>query len=287
MAWNRIESEVINVNKEVSDKSYQSFSTFLYKECGIVLGGAKQYLVRSRLLPLVHEFGFESLDSAIATITARTNLKLCKAAIEVMTTNETLWFRDKYPYEILKNTVLPNFARLNKRLTVWSAACSTGQEPYSIAMTVLEYQRQNPSAFSAGVSIIGTDLSLKVLEQSQSGIYEEIALKRGLPDDMRQRYFHQHENGTYIVNDHLKRLVSFKQLNLVTQKSSYQKADIVFCRNVLIYFDNEEKTNILQNISACLQKGGTLFLGASESLAGAQDQFDMIKSSSGLYYSKR
>jgi chemotaxis protein methyltransferase CheR len=275
------------VNKDVSVKSYKDFSAFLYKECGIVLGDAKQYLVRSRLLPLLHEFTFDSVDALIAATVSKSNLKLCKAAIEVMTTNETLWFRDKYPFEILQQSVLPNFAKQNTRLTIWSAACSTGQEPYSIAMTILEYKRQHPGAFSAGVSIIGTDLSLKVLEQSQLGIYEEITLKRGLPDHYRQRYFQQCENGSFKVNDELKRLVSFKQVNLVTQKANYQSADIVFCRNVLIYFDNDEKTAILQNISACLKKGGTLFLGASESLAGAQDQFEMIKTTSGLYYSKR
>ncbi len=275
------------MNKDVSVKSYDNFSAFLYKESGIVLGSAKQYLVRSRLLPLVNAFGFDSVDTAIAAIISKSDPKLYKAAIEVMTTNETLWFRDKYPYEILQQTVFPHFAKQNKRLTIWSAACSSGQEPYSIAMTLLEYKRQHPGAFSAGVSIVGTDLSLKVLEQSRSGIYEEIALKRGLPDHLRQRYFQRCENGSYQVNDELKRLVSFKQLNLVTQKANYQSAEIVFCRNVLIYFDNDEKTAILQNISACLKKGGTLFLGASESLAGAQEQFEMVKTTSGLYYSKR
>ena len=275
------------MNKEVSVQSYANFTSFLTRECGIVLGDAKQYLVRSRLLPIMNEYAFASVDETIQAVVSKRNLALTKAAIEAMTTNETLWFRDKYPFEILSNILLPTLAKTHNRLSIWSAACSSGQEPYSIAISLLEFKKAYPRAFPGGVSIVGTDLSLKVIEHAKLAVYEELAIKRGLPDDFKNRYFEQQQNSHYKLKDEVKRLVTFKQLNLVTQKNKYEKADIVFCRNVLIYFDNAEKTAILQNISASLQKGGTLLLGASESLAGAQSDYEMIKSPSGLYYSRR
>jgi chemotaxis protein methyltransferase CheR len=274
------------VNKELSSSSYERFCHFLYSKTGIVLGEKKQYLVRSRMLPLMHRFAISDIDSLINNVISQRELVLTQAALEAMTTNETLWFRDNYPFEILRTTVLPQLAQKQDKLRIWSAASSTGQEAYSIAMTIAEFLKTHRGAFNRGIEIIGTDLSTAVIKTASAGTYETLSLNRGLNDDIKRRYFTLNSDQSMTINADIRKWVSFRHFNLTSSFATLGKFDIVFCRNVLIYFDAERKTVILQDISACLQSEGTLLLGASESLGGASDKFKMIIQPTGLYYRK-
>ena len=274
------------MNKELSDASYEKFCHFLHAKSGILLGNAKQYLVRSRMLPIMHRFAISDLDSLILQVISQRDQIATQTALEAMTTNETLWFRDTYPFEILRNTLLPALAKKQKKLRIWSAASSTGQEAYSIAITIAEFIKTNRNAFNAGIEILGTDLSSDVIKVASSAKYDTLSLNRGLSADFKKRYFTLNSDQSMTVLPEIIKQVSFRQFNLTSNFSPLGKFDIVFCRNVLIYFDAERKTKILQDISACLQPEGSMLLGASESLASASAKFKMITQPSGLYYRK-
>ena len=274
------------MNKNLSEPRYQKFCHFLYDKSGIVLGDAKQYLVRSRMVPLMHRFDFDNIDDLVDTVLIQKNRTLTQTALEAMTTNETLWFRDKYPFEILQNTLLPSLAKKQSKLRIWSAASSTGQEAYSIAITIAEFKKRNLSAFSAGIEILGTDLSSEVVATANSGVYDSLSLNRGLTDEIKKRYFVSTAESTMQITSDIRKHVKFRQFNLTQSFNSLGKFDIVFCRNVLIYFDTQRKDKILQDISASLQNDGSLILGASESLGGASSKFKMVTQPSGLYYRK-
>ena len=274
-------------NKDVSPASYLKFREFLEKQCGIVLGDNKQYLVRSRLASLLYKHKYESADELIDVVVKGFDRTLLQNVIDAMTTNETLWFRDNYPFDLLVKELLPTLSAKNQKLRVWSAACSSGQEPYSIAMSILEYQKQRPGALRGGVEIIATDLSSEMLEKSEQGIYDELSLARGLSPQRRQAFFQTHASGQMQLRPEVRRMVSFKSLNLLSSYASLGRFDVVFCRNVLIYFSAEVKQKILQQIAAQLQPSGVLFLGASESISAASDFYAMVKCHPGLYYQKK
>ena len=204
-----------------------------------------------------------------------------------MTTNETLWFRDNYPFDLLVKDLLPKLSAKNQKIRIWSAACSSGQEPYSIAMSVLEYQRQRPGALRAGVEIVATDLSSEMLQKCESGIYDELSLARGLSPQRRQAFFQKNESGLMQIKPDVRRMVNFRSLNLLSSYAALGRFDIVFCRNVLIYFSADIKQRILQQIAGQLQSEGILFLGASESISAASDTYNMVKCHPGLYYQKK
>ena len=274
-------------NKDVSPASYLKFREFLEKQCGIVLGENKQYLVRSRLASLLYKHKYESADELIDVVVRGFDRALLQSVIDAMTTNETLWFRDNYPFDLLVNDLLPSLSSKNQRIRIWSAACSSGQEPYSIAMSVLEYQRQRPGALRAGVEIVATDLSSEMLQKCELGLYDELSLARGLSPQRRQTFFQQGDNGMMQVKPEVRRMVTFKSLNLLTNYASLGRFDIVFCRNVLIYFSADVKQRILQQIAGQLQPEGILFLGASESISAASSTYSMVKCHPGLYYQKK
>ncbi len=274
-------------NKEVSKESYLQFGRFLEQQCGIVLGENKQYLVRSRLSSLLYSFNMEDLDTLINQVVTGRNKSLLQAVIDAMTTNETLWFRDSYPFELLTNHILPDYASLNRPLRIWSAACSSGQEPYSIAMSVMEFQLQQPNALKRGAEIVATDLSSTMLARCEEGVYDELSLARGLSPERRKRYFNHHESGRMMVKPEVKKMVSFRSMNLLHSYAGLGKFDVVFCRNVLIYFAPAIKQKILQQIAGLLQADGILFLGASESISTASEFFNMVKCSPGLYYQRK
>lgn len=274
-------------NKDLSTNGYIQFSQFLEHQCGIVLGANKQYLVRSRLSSLLYDHPYDNLDALVEQAISGRDRSLLQIVIDAMTTNETLWFRDSYPYDLLIKSILPDIAAKKGRARIWSAACSSGQEPYSIAMSALEAQRGSLNGNRLNVEIIGTDLSASMLEKCREGRYDELSLARGLSMERRQRYFSQHPSGMLEVKPEVKRMVSFRSFNLLHSYSSLGQFDVVFCRNVLIYFSAEVKQKILQQIAALLAPGGILFLGASESISVAGNLFDMIKCSPGLYYKKK
>ncbi len=273
-------------NRELDNNSYKTFKTFLEQQCGIVLGDSKQYLVKSRLAPLMATFNIDSLNNLITKTLSPAERPLRAAVIDAMTTNETLWFRDEYPFELLKSKILPDLATRKTPLKIWSAASSSGQEPYSIAMTIQEYQQMNPRAFSAGVKIVGTDISTTMLEHCKYGHYDSLALSRGLSTERKNKFFEPSDNNMWKVKDSVKKMVSFQQLNLLNNYNAMGKFDLVFCRNVLIYFSPEIKTKILSQIHGVLNNDSYLFLGASESLSGLNQSFDMIRCNPGIVYKK-
>jgi chemotaxis protein methyltransferase CheR len=272
--------------RQLDDTSYQKFSTFLEQQCGIVLGANKQYLVKSRLAPLMAKFKIDSLDQLVAKTLMPVERQLRAAVIDAMTTNETLWFRDDHPFQLLMKKLLPEFHGRRTPIKIWSAASSSGQEPYSIAMIALEYQKRNPGKLPGGVQVIGTDISSTMLEHCKYGHYDNLALARGLSAERKREFFENGDNGMMKVKDHVKKMVSFRPLNLLNSYSLLGRFDIVFCRNVLIYFSPEIKTQIIKQIHGTLNKDGFLFLGASESLSGLSNDFSMIRCSPGIVYQK-
>ncbi|ACJ28282.1 Protein-glutamate O-methyltransferase [Shewanella piezotolerans WP3] len=274
-------------NKSLAENEYHQFRLFLEQHSGIVLGENKQYLVRSRLAPLMGKYNLPSLSDVVKHSMKPTERQLRTEVIDAMTTNETLWFRDRYPFELLANTLLPNYSRLGRPIKIWSAACSSGQEPYSLSMTILEHQQRRPGKLPSGASILATDLSPSMLERCKKAEYDNLALGRGLSDERKRQFFDTLPSGNMVIKNNVKQLVNFRAHNLLESYTLLGKFDIIFCRNVLIYFSPEAKRKILRQFAAALNPNGILFLGASESIAGLSEEFDMIRCNPGIYYQKR
>lgn len=274
-------------NKDLHDREYMLFRDFLEQQCGIVLGDNKQYLVKSRLAPLMQRFGLATLSELLNKTLSPFERQLRSAVIDAMTTNETLWFRDTYPYELLKNQIFPELEKTCRTVKIWSAASSSGQEPYSIAMTALEYQQIRPSAFSLGVHVLGTDISNTMLEHCQRAEYDGLALSRGLSPERRAKFFEDSGKGMMRVKDNVRKNVSFRHLNLLDSYTLLGKFDIIFCRNVLIYFSADVKAKIIRQFAQSLNPRGYLILGASESLSSINADFEMIRCNPGIIYRKK
>ncbi len=265
---------------------FEQFRIFLEKACGILLGSNKQYLVSSRLNKLMEQQGIKTLGELVQRMQGQPRSGLREQVVDAMTTNETLWFRDTYPFEVLKNRVYPEMLKANggQRLRIWSAACSSGQEPYTLSMTTEEFERNNLGQLKAGVQIVATDLSASMLATCKSGEYDSLAMGRGLSQERLQKYFDPKEGGRWAIKPAIKSRVEFRALNLLDSYASLGKFDIVFCRNVLIYFSAEVKKDILLRIHGALKPGGYLFLGASEALNGLPDHYQMVQCSPGIIY---
>jgi len=265
---------------------FEQFRIFLEKACGIVLGANKQYLVSSRLNKLMEQNSIKSLGELVQRMQSTPRGGLREQVVDAMTTNETLWFRDTYPFEVLKNRVYPELLKANPsaRLRIWSAASSSGQEPYSLSMATDEFERSNLGQLKGGVQIVATDLSSAMLQACKSGEYDSLAIGRGLSQERLQRYFDPKGNGRFAIKPAIRTRVEFRALNLLDSYASLGKFDIVFCRNVLIYFSAEVKKDILLRIHATLKPGGYLFLGASEALNGLPDHYQMVQCSPGIIY---
>lgn len=274
-------------SSELTESEYAQFAQFLERQCGIVLGQNKLYLVRSRLMPLVRETNAPSLSALIKNVMANQQANLRAKVIDAMTTNETLWFRDRYPFDLLTNQLFDELSSKKHKIRVWSAACSSGQEPYSFAMLFKEYKKRNPSAFPYGVEVIATDISDDMLGRGKEAKYDMLSINRGLPEDLKRHYFNQTDDGYMQLKSEIRSMVQFRPLNLLNSYRELGTFDLVFCRNVLIYFSAENKRRILQQIAASLQSRGILFLGASESIAEAAQEFAMVRCSPGLYYRKK
>jgi chemotaxis protein methyltransferase CheR len=270
----------------ITPEEFAIFSRFLEKSCGILLAEHKQYLVKSRLGKIMQECSLNNLSCLVKQLERPGGSQLKDKVIDAMTTNETLWFRDIHPYDILKNKLLPEIKEKKGRqkIRIWSAACSSGQEPYSMSMVIDEYKRANPGSFMAGEEIIATDISASVLQQARSGEYEMLALGRGLEQSRLQKHFKANKNGSLTINPDIKSRVRFQSINLLGQYSGLGQFDIIFCRNVMIYFSLEVKTEILRKMHKQLNPGGYLLLGASESLPGLSDCYKMIHCRPGIIY---
>ncbi len=272
------------LNQSISTRDYDLFRRFLEEACGIVLGENKQYLVASRLNRLLRELEIESVGELISRVEKTPNSKLHERIIDAMTTNETLWFRDNHPYSLLKDLLLPEIAK-NKpsQVRIWSAACSSGQEPYSISMIVQEYLQSRPGSLPNKFQIVGTDISPTMLNSAKQGEYDSLALSRGLSPERKKRFFTQ-DGDIWQVKDDIRKRVRFNDLNLMNDFNSLGKFDIVFCRNVLIYFSTELKRDILRRVSQVLVPGGFLFLGSTETIANYSSDFETVRHQGGIVY---
>ena len=248
-------------------EQYQKFCALLEQRSGILLGADKRYLVETRLSRVLRDQNIESIERLMARLINGREPQLIKAVIEAMTTNETLWFRDEYPFTALRDVFFPEAAAKKKQtLRIWSAACSSGQEPYSISMLASEL---NPPF---KVEILGTDLSSRVLAQAESGVFDALSLGRGLSAARKQQFFDVVDHG-WKIKPEVRNRVRFQVANLLDPPTALGRFDLVFCRNVLIYFSRETKAQIIERIASTLLPDGVLILGASESTQQLSDRF--------------
>ncbi len=249
---------------------------------GIVLSADKGYLVESRLVPVAQRNGMASVEELVQKMQAVPNAALAEEVTEAMTTNESFFFRDKTPFEFLQSHIMPHFVKSrpnHKRLKFWCAAASTGQEPYSIAMVLKEISPRMPGWT---YEILGTDLSNEVLEKAKSGAYSQFEVQRGLPINLLVKYFKQ-KGETWIIDPAIRAMVEYKNFNLLESFTPLGKFDVIYIRNVLIYFDRETKKSILDKAAQLLAPDGFLVLGAAETVIGITDTFRPLKSHRGLY----
>jgi chemotaxis protein methyltransferase CheR len=265
----------------VTPLDYEYLRTILKDRSGLDLSADKQYLVESRLVPLARKAGLAGIPELVAKMKSGAE-PLTSEVVEAMTTNETFFFRDRIPFDLLRDTILPALmaARASRKsIRIWSAASSTGQEPYSIAMCLKEKAAQ-----LAGwrFEIVATDLSQEVLEKSKAGIYSQFEVQRGLPIQLLVKYFAQ-TGELWQINAEIRGMVQHRPLNLLQDFSHLGKFDVIFCRNVLIYFDQETKIDVFERMSRIVEPDGMLMLGAAESVVGITDAFRPYPDRRGLY----
>lgn len=272
----------------VDQAEFDQFRQFLEDACGISLGDNKQYLVTNRMRRLMDDHKIANFGELVRSLKEGFNRKLKEQVIDAMTTNETFWFRDIYPYDHLKNNLFSQLMNPTNKafgpIRIWSAACSSGQEPYSISMMAEEFKLKNMGTLPRQVQIVATDLSTTVLEQARSGEYDKLSVMRGLSNERLDRFFDKTPEGNWKVKSFLRDRIDFRPINLMDSYAALGKFDIVFCRNVLIYFNADLKRQILQKIHASLKPQGILYLGSSEGLAGAADLFEMVRCEPGILY---
>lgn len=281
----QISGSTTRASAQVSSSDYQNFRAFLEKACGILLGENKQYLVASRLNKIMARDEIASLNELIDKMGLMSHRALKESVIDAMTTNETLWFRDTHPFEVFKNKILPD--RIEGAfgpLRIWSAACSSGQEPYSLSMVYEEFKSLSKNFSIPSLEIVGTDLSRTMLDICKSAEYDGLSLGRGLSDQRLRQFFDPVQDDVWRVKKACSQRARFQSLNLMDSFATLGKFDAVFCRNVLIYFSAELKRDILTRIHATLKPGGYLVLGASEGLTGLSDLYEMIHCHPGIIY---
>jgi len=252
---------------------------------GLVLTGDKQYLVESRLMPIARKAGLSRLGELVQRLKGGPET-LVVDVVEAMTTNESFFFRDKSPFDLFRDVAMPAMlaARAAQRqIRIWCAAASTGQEPYSLAMCLQEMGQR-----IAGwrIELLATDLSTEVLEKAKAGQYSQFEVQRGLPIGLLVKYFTQ-VGELWEIAPHIRSMVQYRPLNLLNDFSHLGTFDLVFCRNVLIYFDQETKVDVLDRIARILQPDGYLVLGAAETVVGLTDSFKPLPERRGLYATAR
>jgi len=268
----------------ISKTDFDYVSDLARTEAAIVLEAGKEYLVETRLTPLAQREGFASLGAFIQKLRAEVKVNgLHHKAIDALTTNETLFFRDYHPFEELRRSILPAILEQRagaRRLAIWSAACSTGQEPYSLAMLLLD---SFPQLAGWDVSILATDLSPTVLNLARQGQYSQFEVNRGLPARFLVNYFTKVED-KWRINDNVKKMVEFRPMNLIQSWPVLPPLDLVFIRNVMIYFDVETKKAILKKIRNCLLPHGYLFLGAAETTTSLDPAYKLVSFGKAVVY---
>jgi chemotaxis protein methyltransferase CheR len=263
----------------VTPPDYEYLRKVLKDLSGLDLSADKQYLIESRLLPLARKSGMSDIGQLVQKMKSG-SAALINQVVEAMTTNETFFFRDKVPFDHLRDTIMPELLRARaarRSLRIWCAAGSTGQEPYSIAMSLKEM-----AVAGWRIEILATDLSQEVLEKSKAGIYSQFEVQRGLPIQLLVKHFKQ-IGELWQINPDIRAMVQHRQLNLLHDFSQLGVFDVIFCRNVLIYFDQETKSRIFGRLARVMEGDGFLVLGAAETVVGLTEVFKPFADRRGLY----
>ena len=261
---------------------YEFLRRLLKARSGLVLSAEKHYLVESRLLPIARKAGLFNLTGLVARLKGPDSEPLIVEVVEAMTTNESFFFRDKIPFDHFRETIMPallNARAASRRIRIWCAAASTGQEAYSLAICLKEMARD---LRGWRIDIIASDISTEVLEKAKSGIYSQFEVQRGLPVLMLIKYFAQ-VGETWQIAPELRGMVKFQPFNLLNDFSALGKFDVVFCRNVLIYFDEATKIGVLERIADRTERDGYLVLGGAETVVGLTKRFQPLADKRGLY----
>ena len=268
----------------IDPKNYKFLQEHVYSHSGIVLEGDKHYLFECRLAPIVRQLGLESIDDLCALIQLSHHPEVGHHVVEAMTTNETYFFRDLSQYDAIRTVLLPRLIEDRgdtKKLRFWSAASSTGQEAYSLAMLLIEAGLSNWN-----IQILGTDFSSQVVERARSGRYQQIEVNRGLPATLLIKHFRR--SGTdWRLSDQVRRMVSFETIDLRRSMRALGPFDLVFCRNVMIYFDATTKMNILKELHGTMFRGGWLLLGGAETAFGVEEYFEKLTVGNATVYVAR
>lgn len=266
----------------MNSSDFEFLSSMLYKQSGLVLTPDKGYLLETRLQPVARSHGLSSIEQIVSTLKSRRDEKLVNSITDAMTTNESLFFRDRTPFDQFKTVVLPSLLEsraAKKSIRIWSAACSSGQEPYSLSMVLDELASK-----LAGwrVEIVATDISAEMVARARAGIYSQFEVQRGLPVQLLVKYFQQ-DGDRWQLNEKIRRMVTFREFNLLQDPRPLGNFDIVFCRNVLIYFDQETKRKVLEGVSRQIAPDGYLYLGGAETVISITDKFQPVKGQRGMY----
>jgi len=266
----------------VTGSDYDFIRKLLKERSGLMLSAEKQYLVESRLMPVARRNKIPNLTELTCRLRAGTDEALIAEVVEAMTTNETFFFRDRVPFDHFRNHVLPTLIAArgsHKRIRIWCAAASTGQEPYSIAMAIKE---MGASLDGFRIDLLATDISEDVLEKARAGLYTQFEVQRGLPIHLLVKYFTQNGDLWQIAPE-IRRMVQFRSFNLLSDFSRLGSFDLVICRNVLIYFEQDTKTAVLEKLARVIAHDGFLILGAAETTIGLTQAFKSVPDKRGLY----
>jgi len=275
----------------INQEEFVLMREYIQKECGIVIGDEKMYLVESRLARLVVETESKSFKEFYLKAKSDISQKIRNKIVDAMTTNETLWFRDMKPWKIIEDIVIPKFIsdlKSGKKsvINVWSAACSTGQEPYSFAMLLNEALVRERTISPSQFYILATDISPSALYMGISGRYNSIAMSRGMQEKyeiFRNKYF-KDQGTVFEIDENIKKMVDFKKFNLQNPFAKIPDCDLIFCRNVAIYFSPEFKKEVFRKIYEKTNKEGFFFIGSTESLIGYSSDFEQVEYQKGVYY---
>jgi chemotaxis protein methyltransferase CheR len=271
-------------NPEIHSENYRFLQQQVYSETGIVLDGDKHYLFENRLAPIVRQLGLSSINDLCALLHATSGTAVSRQVVEAMTTNETYFFRDPAHYDAIKNVLLPKLRedrRDTKKLRFWSAASSTGQEAYSLAMLLLE-----SGLGDWNIQILGTDFSSQVLERARSGKYQQMEVNRGMPAPLIVKHFRR-SGVDWQLSDAVRQMALFEPIDLRNSMRALGPFDLVFCRNVMIYFDAETKKKILKELHGTLFRGGWLLLGGAETAFGVEEFFERQTVGNAIVYVAR
>lgn len=264
-------------------EDFDLFSTLVKQRSGLVLSKDKSYLLESRLTPVARKYNLKTLEDLAQAVRTKREEQMLRDITEAMTTNESFFFRDTKPFDQFKKVLLPELLRTRaakKQFRIWSSAASSGQEAYSLAMICSE---EASRLQGWKIDILGTDLSSEMVERSKGGIYSQFEVQRGLPIALLMKYFSQIGTDKWQIKESLRQMVQYREGNLLTDFGPIGVFDVIYCRNVLIYFDQPTKTRVLDAISHVLAPDGVLFLGGAETVLGISDKFKPLDNERGMY----